>query len=202
VFSVNHIEGASELELRGFGTEGRKFILPSVSDGMAQNAALALHAALRLGIRSAALQNRLRQWQPAALRGEVRRENGRLLFLDCYNANPASMADAIAAFVRIAPADEPRLYLIGCMEELGADAGRYHRELGAGLQMRPDDVLIVLGDWADEVGSGAARAGAKAAQILSAIPREKVSALLKTFRGAVFVKGSRRHELEKFFISC
>ena len=202
VFSAVHREGSTELVLRGPGPATETFTLPRVSDGMAQNAALALHAALRLGIPSQVLRDRLPQWRPAALRGEVRREDGRLLYLDCYNANPASMCDALAAFVRVAPADMPRLYLIGCMEELGADAGRFHRELGAGLSMRPNDLLVVLGDWADDVGTGAVRAGARTAQVLAAIPRSEVSALLSAFRGAVFVKGSRRHELEKFFLPC
>ena len=202
VFSVNHRVGSTELVLRGTGPANETFVLPSVSDGMAQNAALALCAARRLGIRGAALQDRLPRWRPPALRGEVRRGEGRLLYLDCYNANPASMADALAAFVRIAPADLPRFYLIGCMEELGADAARYHREMGALIRMRPDDVLVALGDWAGEVGAGAVRAGARSAQIRAAIPRDEVSAILAAFRGAVFAKGSRRHELEKFFPKC
>ena len=103
VFSVSHQEGSTELVLRGPGSAAERFVLPRVSDGMAQNAALALHAALRLGVRSATLQGRLPLWKPAPLRGEIRRGNGGLVYLDCYNANPASMADALAAFDRIAP---------------------------------------------------------------------------------------------------
>lgn len=202
VFSVSHREGSTEVVLRGPGPATESFVLPPVSDGMAQNAALALHAARRLGIRSATLQDRLPQWKPAALRGEVRRGDGRLVYLDCYNANPASMADALAAFDRIAPQDLPRLYLIGCMEELGPDAGRYHGELGAGLGMRPNDLLVVLGDWAGEVAAGAAKAGAGSAQILASVPRAGIAGRLKSFHGAVFVKGSRRHELEKLFPPC
>jgi UDP-N-acetylmuramoyl-tripeptide--D-alanyl-D-alanine ligase len=202
VFSVTHREGSTELVLRGPGSVAERFVLPRVSDGMAQNAALALHAARRLGIQSATLQERLPLWKPAALRGEVRRGDGRLVYLDCYNANPASMADALAAFARIASQDLPRLYLIGCMEELGPDAGRYHRELGAGLGMRPNDVLVVLGDWAEEVAAGALKAGAASAQILASVPCTEVAGRLRAFHGAVFAKGSRRHELEKFFLPC
>jgi UDP-N-acetylmuramoyl-tripeptide--D-alanyl-D-alanine ligase len=80
------------------------FTLRRVSDGMAQNAVLAICAALWLGVPHARIQSRLSGWQPAALRGEIRREGNRLLYLDCYNANPASMADALSAFQAIAPA--------------------------------------------------------------------------------------------------
>ena len=202
LFSVKEGGESTELTLRGDGIEGGVFALPRVSRGMAQNAALALCAAQRLGIGGAALNGRIGQWRPAPLRGEVRRRDGRLLYLDCYNANPASMSDALDAFDGIAPADLPRFYLIGCMEELGAEAARYHRELGAGIRLRPDDLLVVLGDHADEVEAGAAAAGAGPAQVLAAISRAEVSARLAAFRGAVFVKGSRKHELEEFFAPC
>jgi len=66
------------------------------------------------------IQSRLAQWAPAKLRGELRREGGRLLYLDCYNANPVSMADALATFEAVAPAGEPRLFILGGMEELGS----------------------------------------------------------------------------------
>ena len=113
------------------------FTFRRVSDGMAQNAALAICAALWLGVAPEAIQARLAGWQPAKLRGEIRTLGGRMLYLDCYNANPAAMADALDAFHGIAPADQPRLFVLGGMEELGADAERYHRELGGALRLRP-----------------------------------------------------------------
>ena len=73
-----------------------------VSDGMAQNAVLALAAALELGAKPAELRERLAGWRPGKLRGEVIEREGRLLYVDCYNANPASMADALTAFVALA----------------------------------------------------------------------------------------------------
>ena len=61
------------------------FTFRRVSDGMAQNAALAIGAALWLGIPRDLIQRRLSGWQATKLRGEIRREAGRLLYLDCYN---------------------------------------------------------------------------------------------------------------------
>ena len=80
------------------------FHLRSVSEGMAQNAALALCAGLELGVTPAALQARLTAWHPSSLRGELQRAGDKLFYLDCYNANPASMADALEAFGAVAPA--------------------------------------------------------------------------------------------------
>jgi len=90
-----------------------------VSAGMAQNAVLAICAALWLGVTPGVIQQRLTAWRPAKWRGELRREGGRLLYLDCYNANPASMADALENFASLTPAGQPRAYVLGCMEELG-----------------------------------------------------------------------------------
>jgi UDP-N-acetylmuramoyl-tripeptide--D-alanyl-D-alanine ligase len=173
------------------------FKLARVTDGMAQNAALALTAALRLGVAPDLLQKRLAAWAPAPLRGEIRREDGRLLYLDCYNANPASMADALATFQAITPASGTRLYVLGCMEELGAESAAYHRALGRSLTLRGGDRVLVIGTQANEVCSGVLEQGdfSRQIQIVSAL--ETIAAVLAEWRGAVFVKGSRRYQLER-----
>jgi len=172
------------------------FVLRRVSDGMAQNAALAIRAALLLGVKAEMIRERLQNWQPAALRGELRREEGRLLYIDCYNANPAAMGDALDAFYAVAPADDPRLLVIGCMEELGVDSPMYHRALGRSIRLRRKDQLIVIGDAAESVREGALEHLAIASQIEIVTTLEPVRSRLAAFRGAVFIKGSRRYQLE------
>jgi UDP-N-acetylmuramoyl-tripeptide--D-alanyl-D-alanine ligase len=173
-----------------------QFTLPRVSDGMAQNAVLALCAALELEVKPDELQRRLRAWAPPAMRGEMRWSEGRLLYLDCYNANPASMLDALSAFVDIAPADYRRLYVIGGMEELGAESARYHREIGQALQLREHDHVFVVGADAESVRLGAIDAGAAPGQVDVISSIEPLKARVHEFRGAVFVKGSRKYRLE------
>jgi UDP-N-acetylmuramoyl-tripeptide--D-alanyl-D-alanine ligase len=175
------------------------FAMGRVTDGMAQNAALAICAALWLGISPKAIQDKLTDWHPASLRGEWRKVDGRLLYLDCYNANPASMADALATFCSVAPEDMPRLFLIGCMEELGAEAERYHRELGQTIRLRPEDRLIVIGAHAEAVRAGLLEKGASHARIETTQTTSRMAEALVDFRGAVFVKGSRRYQLEGAF---
>ena len=173
------------------------FTMCRVSDGMAQNAALALCAALWLGVPRDMIQARLTAWSPAKLRGELRREGGRLLYLDCYNANPAAMTDALATFDALAPPGEPRLFVLGGMEELGAGADGYHRALGRSLHLRPQDFLFVIGDHAGAVRSAALESGNRPAQIAVVTSLEPVAERLAEFRGAVFLKGSRRWQLER-----
>jgi len=183
----------------GLGTPPAVVPLRRTTDGMAQNVALAVCAALRSGVRWQDVQQRLRSWHPAPLRGEWTVGDGRRIYLDCYNANPASMADALAYFDSIAPPEEPRLYVIGCMEELGAGAEGYHEELGRSLHLRRGDQLLAVGGFAGAVRAGALAAGIPADQIETGPAVGPFAPRLAAFQGALFVKGSRRHALEKAF---
>jgi UDP-N-acetylmuramoyl-tripeptide--D-alanyl-D-alanine ligase len=171
--------------------------LRRVTDGMADNAALAIVTALRLGVSGANIQARLAAWAPPKLRGEIRRDGGRLLYLDCYNANPASMADALATFTAIAPENEPRLFVLGCMEELGRESAAHHRRLGRTLPLRGGDRLMVIGSQAHEVCAGVLEQGDFTKQIQICSTLEPMAAAIAEWRGAIFVKGSRRYELER-----
>ncbi len=196
-FSVSHRNEETAVSLAYGLPPPLTFVFRRVSDGQAQNAVLAICAALWLGVTREQIQARLAGWQPARLRGEIRREHGRLLYVDCYNANPASMADALKTFAGIAPADQPRLYVLGCMEELGPEARRYHHELGVSLELRPGDFVFVLGTWAHEVCAGILERGDFTAQIQQISSPEPAAAVLGEWRGSVFVKGSRRYQLER-----
>lgn len=163
---------------------------------MAQNAALAITLALHLGVSDSQIQSALASWKPAKWRGEILRDSdGRLFYLDLYNANPASMADALDAFSRVAPAGMPRLYVIGCMEELGPDAARHHRELGQNLSqfLRPRDEALLIGDLAPCIAAGITPPSSK---IIIASASSEIAARIAAFQGAIFLKGSRRHALE------
>lgn len=190
-----------QVSLGETGTEltiGRRvFRFRRVTRGMAQNAALAIVLASELGVKDATIQQALENWQAAKWRGEFRRDGARMLYLDLYNASPASMADALETFYAIAPADEPRVFVLGCMEELGPDAPGYHRELGKSLQLRPQDRAFVIGGEAGSVIAGAIEAGVPGDRIKFVDALEPVAEMIAGFKGAVFVKGSRRYGLEK-----
>lgn len=173
------------------------FTMRRVSDGMAQNAALAICAALWLGVARETIQTRLAAWKPGKLRGEIRHDNGRLLYLDCYNANPASMADALATFEAVAPAGAPRLFVIGCMEELGDESPAHHRALGRAIALREGDQLFVTGANAHDVCAGVLERGDFTSQMQIVSSLDPIATGFAEWRGSVFVKGSRRYQLEK-----
>ena len=107
------------------------------------------------------------------------------------------MLDALEAFTAIAPAEEPRLYVLGGMEELGADAAALHRALGRALRLQPNDRLMVIGPHAPEVCAGVLDQGDYSSQLQILSSLQPAIAAVAEWRGAVFVKGSRRYQLEK-----
>jgi len=191
-FNVFHRPDRSEVRLDG----KRTFVLRRVSSGMAQNAALALALASELGVTDADLRSRLTDWQPSKWRGELRTAGEATVYCDFYNANPASMGDAIDAFNGAVGADLPRLYVIGCMEELGPESGEYHRQFGRTLHLRPGDFLFVIGSQAAALREGLLENGNDPAQIAVTADLAPVRERLAGFKGAVFLKGSRRYQLE------
>jgi UDP-N-acetylmuramoyl-tripeptide--D-alanyl-D-alanine ligase len=196
-FAVSHRGAETAVALAYGAGQPMTFTCQRVSDGMAQNAAIAVCAALGLGIAHAVIQARFKGWKPGKLRGEIRQEDGRLLYLDCYNANPASMADALRTFEDIAPANEPRLYVLGCMEELGEKAAAYHHALGRAVNLHDGDRLFAIGTFAHEICAGVLETGDFSRQIQIASTLEPMAACLADWRGAVFVKGSRKYQLER-----
>ncbi|HVZ63078.1 MAG TPA: Mur ligase family protein [Lacunisphaera sp.] len=194
-FNVNHRPDRTEVTFEG----RRRFILRRVSTGMAQNAALALALASDLGVGDVALQERLADWQPSKWRGELMHVGEMIVYRDFYNANPASMADAIDAFHGSVSTELPRLYVLGCMEELGAASATYHHEVGRMLRLRRGDLLFVIGDQAGALRDGLLENGNDAAQIVVVDDLGPVRDRLTNFAGAVFLKGSRRYQLETVF---
>lgn len=191
-FNVFHRPERTEVMFEG----RRRFVLRRVSAGMAQNAALALALASELGVKDAALQARLENWQPSKWRGELRMSGEATVYCDFYNANPASMTDAIDAFNGAVGGDLPRLYVLGSMEELGAESATYHRRLGRLLHLRRGDFLFALGSQAAALREGLLENGNDPAQVAVVADVAPVRERLAGFKGAVFLKGSRRYQLE------
>lgn len=161
--------------------------LGPVSRGQATNAALVALAAVRAGAKPSAVAAALAGWRPLPGRGSVHWVDNRPLYVDCYNASPASLADAAEAFVRQTAG--PRLFVLGGMAELGADSPRLHREAGAALPLGPGDAVIGFGGDAPAL---AAACGGRSAADLA-----EIADLIQAHRGPVLIKGSRAHALER-----
>ena len=89
------------------------------------NAAAAVAAAISLGIYMDAIKQGLQNFTPMPMRLERLEKHGVHFILDCYNANPASMENALAILGR--EKARPRIAVLGDMKELGASSKTYHQ---------------------------------------------------------------------------
>ena len=165
--------------------------------GMVRNTALAIITASTLGISDQDIQKRLAGWQPSPLRGEIVQKGKSLFYIDCYNANPASMEEALKTFTQVATEKQPRLYVISSMAELGEAADPLHYETGQMLRLRSQDRAWLIGLHSEAFRRGLLAAGAHSQQITLLPSVEAAQNPIKTFAGAIFLKGSRMYALER-----
>lgn len=181
------------------GSSCEHFQVASPSEGICVNAALAILAARELGISDAVIRERIAAWVPSQDRGRIAMQGEQTFYIDCYNANPASMCDAIAAFGRAMPANQARCYVLGAMNELGADATALHQDVGRMLDLRPEDRVLFVGPNSLIQGyyDGAIDAGCAADRLDLVADVEKIKSIVAEFSGALFLKGSRSYALEQ-----
>ncbi|MEI7842281.1 MAG: UDP-N-acetylmuramoyl-tripeptide--D-alanyl-D-alanine ligase [Gallionellaceae bacterium] len=122
-----------------------------------RNALAATAAAIALEIPLAVIASGLLKFSGVA--GRLQRKSalqGAVLLDDTYNANPASLHAALEVLSRI---PGQKILVLGDMGELGADATRFHAEIGAEARNLGIQKLLALGDLStyavDEFGDGA-----------------------------------------------
>ncbi len=89
------------------------------------NAAAAAAAAIALGLYMDNVKKGLLNYTPMPMRLERLHQKGVEFILDCYNANPASMQNALEILGR--EISKPRIAVLGDMKELGETSKEYHR---------------------------------------------------------------------------
>jgi UDP-N-acetylmuramoyl-tripeptide--D-alanyl-D-alanine ligase len=122
--------------------------LPFTARHMAENTLAALTAYEALGLPLESLQAgaaaiRLSRWRGE----ELELPGGGIVVNDAYNANPMSMRAALLDLVERA-GDRRRVAILGEMAELGADAARYHEEIGALVDELGIELVIAVGEEA------------------------------------------------------
>jgi len=189
-------DGTTRVQVHSAPLAGQFRVRASLTAGMVSNAVMAAITAILCGAKWEAVQSRMFEWHPGADRGSIYHHGENYYYVDCYNANPASMSDALETFQILAPQDRPRLYVLGGMKELGEYAEALHRKVGAGLVLRAEDRAVLVGAEADDYADGLRGAGASEEQILEMPDTESARREVEGFRGAIFVKGSRAYALD------
>ena len=73
------------------------------------------------------IKEALEEYEPENKRSQFKKTKNNGLFLDCYNANPTSMAAAIDSFAALK--EDHKMVFIGGMKELGAESEKEHRQV-------------------------------------------------------------------------
>ncbi|HEY0191051.1 MAG TPA: UDP-N-acetylmuramoyl-tripeptide--D-alanyl-D-alanine ligase, partial [Kofleriaceae bacterium] len=184
-----------ELTLRVLGA-AHALTLSLVGKHAAIDACCALAAALAAGAPVELALRGLAHARPPALRGELVELAGRTVIVDCYNANPASMAAALRALAERAQGHRG-LAVVGDMLELGAHAPAAHAEVGA-LARQLGLGIVALGAQAGAVVEAAGEGAEHAPDPDVAAGR----ALTRTQPGDwILLKASRGMRLERVLLA-
>lgn len=171
------------------------FNLPILSEGVTQNVVLAICVALLMGVEIEQIRSCLLSWVPSKYRGQVYYYGEQVYYVDCYNANPASMLDALAVFQKRFKVTGNHLFILGSMAELGDKAAQYHYEIGKSLKLRAQDRVLLLGTHSRDYALGLKDAGNDFSQIICLQNKQKAFDYLNDFKGIVFLKGSKPYAL-------
>ena len=168
--------------------------VPAPGGHMVYNALAALAAGRALGVSLEDICRGIEAYAPLPGRMCIERCGALTILNDVYNANPGSVKAALDV---LAFADGRRVCVLGDMLELGDDAPRYHREVGAYAAQKGIERVVCVGTLAKQLYAGARAEGAVALHfatqqaLLEALPE------LVLPGDTVLVKASRGMALEK-----
>lgn len=108
------------------------------------NAMAAAAVGLTFGIDPFQIKEAIEAYTPANNRSQLQKTERNTLFLDCYNANPSSMAVAIDSFA--AMQSEHKIVILGGMRELGKSSESEHRALLEHLMVCHFEWVLLVGE--------------------------------------------------------
>mgnify|MGYP006424589633 CR=1 FL=1 len=162
------------------------------------NAMAAVKAAELLGVPKSKMPERLEAWKPADHRLCLLNWKKRKILDDCYNANPASLLSALKTATHLRKRDDQKLFvLLGDMKELGSRSRALHRECGREMARLGVDVLLGVGEHAQEALRAFAEAGGD--NFRNCPSTEEMADCVKTLsrpHDILLLKGSRSMKLE------
>lgn len=151
-----------------------------------------------LGLSGGAIALGLSRFRPAAMRSQVRVNQGVKLIIDCYNANPASMKAAVQLLAQTAT-KRKKIAVLGDMLELGPNAPQMHEEVGGFLARQGIDHLVACGVLGRNLATGAKQAGLDPSRVIEVPDARAAASAVKTVvkpGDAVLIKASRGMKLE------
>jgi UDP-N-acetylmuramoyl-tripeptide--D-alanyl-D-alanine ligase len=163
------------------------------------NALAAAAAAWALGFDRHAIAEGLAAFHAVPGRMEIRRlGNGASLIMDAYNANPASVREALKTMQGMRGTGNA-FAILGDMLELGEKAGQFHEEIGALLAETGVETVFLKGTLSRFTAEGALKKGFPTEKIAFFEGPETIVAHLRSHlrKGDwILIKGSRKMKME------
>jgi len=123
--------------------------LPLPGPGNVENVLAAWAICRQLGITLQDFARNIKTIPAVSMRAEILHIGTLTVLNDCYNANPASMKNALEILTKIDPAKNRRLvFICADMAELGAQTQRFHAELGVSVAQAKIQLLLTVGKFA------------------------------------------------------
>ncbi|MBT6325885.1 MAG: hypothetical protein HOJ35_07940, partial [Bdellovibrionales bacterium] len=138
---------------------------------------------------------------PSQNRGEIIQKDGKIFFLDAYNANPSSMLHSMESFIDYLSSRKAKidccLFILGDMNEIGNQTEKMHAEIGEWARTQKIKNIIFVGKYA-QFYKGSSWNAPIIYDSVDELSKEK-DKLLHSF-DYFFLKGSRTIQLEKFVL--
>jgi UDP-N-acetylmuramoyl-tripeptide--D-alanyl-D-alanine ligase len=148
-----------------FTIQGRPVRLPLPGPGNVENALAAWAVCDQLGLSIDDFARAVESLSAVSMRAETLQVGKLTILNDCYNANPASMKNALAMLHNLrsccdANRDRRLVFICGHMGELGPQSPSLHAQLGVAAAEAGVDLMVAVG----EPPKAAARAAREAAR--------------------------------------
>ncbi|MDD5326889.1 MAG: UDP-N-acetylmuramoyl-tripeptide--D-alanyl-D-alanine ligase [Phycisphaerae bacterium] len=193
-----------------FSINAAEIHLPLLGPGNIENALAAWAVCSQLGVTIRDFAQAVTTLSAVSMRAELLQIGKLTVLNDCYNANPASMKNALDILANLAgnrknraacpgEAQRRRVFICGDMAELGQQTQSLHTELGAAVAQAKVQLLLTVGDFAKIVAQAAKNTAKYDLQTKSfADTLSACNSLTKFIKDydIVLVKGSRINKLE------
>jgi len=181
--------------------DGQRIDVPLPGRANLFNVLIAWSVCRDLGISLADFSQAVRSLTSGFMRMEIETIGPVTVLNDCYNANPASMANGLACLSSMAQNTEKRkVFIAGSMAELGPQSGSLHEQLGRQAMSEGVGVLLATGPFAERILHGAVEADQDTCLMRAYEKTEQLCDNLHKWiqpDDIILVKGSRSANLEK-----
>jgi len=156
---------ARNIDNTGFGSsftvDSTQVYLPLAGPGNVDNALAAWAVCSQFGLTVDDFAQAVKTQPAISMRAELLQIGTLTVLDDCYNANPASMKNALDILANLDSSEKRRLvFICGDMAELGRQTDSLHAELGASIAGAGVQLVITVGKFA-KIAAEAAKANAE-----------------------------------------